>query len=168
MMPSLKSVPLRRSPEEFGWAGEREAALASLSFLVELEASLEASQKALLALEVEEVEHCTAEQNRILRAFLESISPEAVQKDSDVGQHSSAAQFRCTPTLEADLLAAASRVARLTRVHAGLLRRAQQFLTVLGNLAAGPAATYGPPQAQTGRIPRGHEPAAEERKPCRA
>jgi hypothetical protein len=107
-------------------------AQACLAFMSEMEASLEASQAALLALDVGATERCTNEQVR-LRQCMEALL-------------SGLPLPPCAPEMAASLRAAAERIQKMARVQAALLRRARQFLCVLSNIVAGTEAVYGQPQ----------------------
>lgn len=119
-------------------------AQASLALLSELAASLEASQKALLARDVDAVEQGTREQVRLRRALEILWTPGAPHWRNDPAASS---EPRCDHPLAADLRAAERRVLLLGRVQAGLLARAQRALRTISNLLAGPEASYGPPSS---------------------
>jgi hypothetical protein len=110
----------------------REIAQAWLSLLAELEASLQASQRALLDRDVACLEQSSGEQIRLLHA-LEIFWP---SPRNDPAQDDSA--------LAAELRAAQMRVLHLGRVQAALLARAQRWLRTIENLLAGPATNYTP------------------------
>jgi hypothetical protein len=100
--------------------------------LLELEASLLSSQKALLARDLAGVEQGTLEQ-MCLRRALEILRPWDGARTSDSEQPSS------------ELRATAMRILHLGRVQGALLDRAQRSLRMISNLLAGPEANYGPP-----------------------
>lgn len=120
-----------------------------MALLHELEESLKASQRALLALDVEATESCTREQVRLRRGL------EALLEDPDSTATISLREKvgldlnQTSPSLY-ELRAAGNRIQHLARVQAALLRRSQQFLCVLANCVAGPGAGYGPPHQSGG------------------
>jgi hypothetical protein len=107
----------------------QELTAAALALFTELEASLEAGQKALLARDVASLDCATDEQMRLRRALGILLFPARGQAQKD--------------TIAPELQAAACRVLHLTRVQDALLRRAQRFLSVLCQWASGPNASYG-------------------------
>jgi hypothetical protein len=121
----------------------------SLALLYELEESLNASQRALLALDVAATENCTREQVR-LRRGLEALlrNPDSAATIS-LRENVRPELYQTSPQLD-ELRAAGKRVQHLARVQAALLRRSQQFLCVLANCVAGPGAGYGPPHQSGG------------------
>lgn len=149
-------------------SGADEIAQAVLGLLAEMEASLQGSQKAVLASNGLSLENCTREQVRLHRALEMLLWPRAwpgtavenpglarqtdVQTDLQNDVRKSAHQDilrggtsvpRCAPLLAAELLAAERRVLQGTRVQAALLRRARQFQRILTNVAAAQGAPYG-------------------------
>jgi hypothetical protein len=124
--------------------GKTELAAAALALLSELEASLRASQKALLARDAEGIEQGTREQVGLQGALARLWAQDAARPaGSDSWRR--AGTPRCEPALAAALLAAQWRVLHLGRVQAGLLARAQRTLRMISNLLAGPEAVYGLP-----------------------
>jgi hypothetical protein len=121
---------------------------AILLVLRQLEASLEASQAAVLAREVEGIERHTEEQIGLSRALTVLYGESTFQNHSPSDLQ--AALPRMAPHLAAELRAAENRVLQLTRVQAALLGRAQRFLMILTNLVAGPGASYGPGPLRSG------------------
>src|SRR5579863_3212787 len=115
--------------------GNAEIAQASRALLGRLEASLQASQDALLARDITRLEERTCEQIG-LRRSLEILWDAAHPPGSDAAPH----DLR----LAAELRAAQIRVLRLGRVQAALLGRAQRWLRMVSNLLAGPEASYAP------------------------
>jgi hypothetical protein len=107
---------------------------ASLLLLGELEASLQSSQKALLARDLAGVERETSEQRR-LHQGLEDLG------GAPVFHPQSAAEWR----------AAAIRILHLGRVQLALLARTRRSLHVFSHLAQGPDASYAP-LAHAGKI----------------
>jgi hypothetical protein len=112
---------------------ETRTALASSLFLGELEASLLASQRALLSRDVAGLEERTGEQIR-LRRSLEIVWSRAAAPGNDPA-----------PAVADELGAAQRRVLHLGRVQAALLARAERWLTMVAHLLAGPTANYAPP-----------------------
>jgi len=104
-----------------------------LALLADLEASLGASHRAVLAKDVAALNHATAEQARLRRALEVLLKP--------IGDGSSSSS-RQRESLGPEVQAAAARILHLARVQRALLRRAQQFLSVLAHFAAGPGTTY--------------------------
>lgn len=106
-----------------------EIAQATIELLNELDASLHASQKALLARDLSGLERRTTEQASMRRA-LEILRSRSLAP-SDL-------------RLARELHAAGQRVSHTARVQAALLARAQNWLRVIENLLAGPEAIYAP------------------------
>jgi hypothetical protein len=98
-------------------------------FLFELEASLQASQRALLSHDVALLEQHICEQIR-LQSSLEVLWSRDATRDL---------------VFAAEMRAAQIRVLHLGRVQAALLVRAQRWQSMLSNLLAGPEASYAPP-----------------------
>ena len=109
-----------------------------LSLLSRLEATLEASQKALLARDLAGLQLLIREQHFLVRAFFEFSSHTAIPASS-----------------KAEVCTAAMRVLALGRTQRSLLDRMQRFLRALGHLVAGPTATYSQPlvPARMGQSP---------------
>jgi hypothetical protein len=114
------------------FGAERNKALIAL--LAQLEASLAASQKALLAADLAELERGTGEQRALCRQIENSFAAGPVPSPSH-NQPSGE---------QADLRATQARVLHLARVQGALLRRAQRSLRVVAGLMAHP--TYAPQQ----------------------
>jgi hypothetical protein len=151
------------SPHSAGTASA-EIANASLSVLCQLEASLQASQKALLARDVAGIEQSTQQQARLVRT-LAILWAEPAACVPDIAPDGM--KLSCDPQLAAELHAAQRRVLHLARVQAGLLSRAQRWLTALAHYLAGPGAAYSPPP----RVPYPLSPflpSAPEDSACRA
>jgi hypothetical protein len=109
-----------------------EMAQARVAALGELEASLQASQAALLARDVAVIEQSTNEQVRLQQAL------EGLWSRDGIGVPES------DPALGGELRSAQRRVLHLVRTQAALLRRAQCWLRTLSNMLAGPEAIYLP------------------------
>jgi len=120
-----------------------ELAQARLAILGELESSLEASQKALLARDLEGIERETREQVRLQRALAILGAPDAVPVgDRAVG----GARPQAEAPQDSASGSAQTRVLHLARVQAALLARAQRSAKMIAHLLAGPEAPYGPSQ----------------------
>jgi hypothetical protein len=130
MTQQLPTDPRLRFPEPLLpiERAETRTALASSLLLGELEASLQASQRALLARDLAGLEERTGEQIR-LRRSLEIVWSRAAAPGSDPAPCNSA-----------------PRVLHLGRVQAALLARAESWLTMVSHLLAGPTANYAPPR----------------------
>jgi hypothetical protein len=126
---SLPSLPL---------SGENEIGPALLGLMKQMEASLEESQKAVLASDGLRLENSTREQVRLHRACELLLWPQAWPGTPD-RQAARRMQPQGAPPVGAELLAAARLVLQGTRVQAALLRRAQQFQCILSNVAAAQA-----------------------------
>jgi hypothetical protein len=113
---------------------ETRTALASSLLLGELEASLQASQRALLSRDVARLEERTGEQIR-LRRSLEIVWSRAAAPGSDAA-----------PAVAGELGTAQRRVLHLGRVQVALLARAERWLSMVSHLLAGPTANYAPPR----------------------
>ena len=124
-----------RSAEPLLQNDRSEIAPASRVLLGELEASLEASQRALLSRDVACLEELTGEQIR-LRHSLEIVW----SRDAAPGREARSQD----PAAAGGLRAAQLRVLHLGRVQAALLTRAERWLTMVSNLLAGPTASYAP------------------------
>lgn len=117
-----------------------ELAQARLAALGELECSLEATQKALLARDLARIEQETREQMRLQRAFAILTAPVAAPA-GDPANGDVRIQERAQ--LLSALHSAEMRVLHLARVQAALLARAQRTARMIANLLAGPHAAYG-------------------------
>jgi len=110
----------------------------SLNLLRQLEASLQASQRALLSGDLEALQEKTCEQLRLQGAL------QACWSQNGAGARESnpmLAEF----AIASDLRAAQMRVLDLGRVQAAILSRANRWLTTVSNLLAGAAAGYSSP-----------------------
>jgi hypothetical protein len=120
-----------------------EIAQLMLGLVVEMEASLQGSQKAVLASDGLGLENCTREQVRLHRALELLLWPRAWPGTAVQEAAQKSGGPPCAPDLAAELLAAERRVLHATRVQAALLRRARQFQRILANFAAARAARDG-------------------------
>jgi hypothetical protein len=133
-----------------------------LALLRDLEASLEATQKAVLARDLDGLEQSTREQKQLQRAlailWAESGTPPQASLPTRLES--------CAPHLAAELRAAGMRVLHLGRVQAGLLVRAQRSLRMIAHLLAGPESNYSPVPAQM-EIPAQTPAPDRGERPCR-
>jgi hypothetical protein len=105
-----------------------------IMLLRQLEASLQGSRRALLALDLAGLERGTREQAGLVGQF------EPLRR-----RHKGYRTIVEPPNpseLQAELQRCAHRVREATRLQAALLARAQAKLRVLGNMLAGPSASY--------------------------
>jgi len=106
-----------------------------LTLLSELESSLAAGQRALLARDRLPFERLTEQQESLQQALAALVHSSDCRGSGEPVSDSPATS---------QLLACAARVLHLGRVQLALLRRAQRSLQMISRLAAGPQATYGP------------------------
>lgn len=131
-----------------------EPAQAQLGLLRHLEASLGASQQAVLSRDLQRLEQLTAEQHRLRQALAL-----ALQRDPFHGTQERAPDSALTTAVRS----AEERVLHLGRVQLLLLAHAQRSLQVLSHLLAGPQAPYTPdPRALVPRLPSPHPFSSEE------
>jgi hypothetical protein len=142
--PKSRSAQLCRSNSS------AEIAQASRALLAELEASLEASQRALLGRDVASLEQCTSEQARLQRSLEILWSAGAAHLPGSNSPKSDAASdipaFNVPafdiPAFDAELRAAQRRVLHLGRIQTALLGRAQRWLRTVSHLLAGLDQSY--------------------------
>jgi hypothetical protein len=121
--------------------GPAELAPARLAILAELQVSLEASQKALLARDLDGIEQGTREQVRLQRALALLERPHAGPAGDSVDQKSgSQPEVQLPPALASTQ----TRLVHLARVQAALIARAQRSAKMMARLLAGPGVAYGP------------------------
>jgi hypothetical protein len=130
---------------------------ARAQWMAALEASLERSRKALLALDLAGIEAQTQVQAVLTRSF-DDLMRAGLQlnaaRASAVGNAGSP-MASATSKLEADFRDNATRIVQSARLQAALLARSQQKLRVLARTLAGPSAMYGPfPEPNRHRIGR--------------
>ncbi len=131
-----------------------EIAQASRAVLAKLEASLEASQQALLARDVAALEQCTSEQLRLGRSLEMLWSRNAAQVPGNSSTQSDPASAFDLPAFNIELRAAQMRVLHLGRIQAALLGRAQRWLRTVSHLLAGLDQSYSfPASAQVPQYP---------------
>jgi len=111
-----------------------------LALMSKLEASLEASLRALLALDLSEIERRTKEQaalsTELAAVRMQSPAlgdPAAARKASDLFQESQSMEFRILDAL---------------RLQSAVLKRSQSKLRVMANMLADPSAAYTRPPAK--------------------
>jgi hypothetical protein len=121
-----------------------------LILMRELEASLHASRKALLALDLAGIEGETREQGRLM-GQLEAVLPPGLAPRAR-GQQPAEDLERVWsahgPELEEEFRRGCKRILEATRLQAALLARARSKLRVLANMLAGQSVIYGPPGAR--------------------
>jgi hypothetical protein len=133
---------------------------AVLGLLLELEASLKTSQRALLTRDLASIEQGTREQTRLVGSLSIVSAPIAAQLAAHLAgdphqiatalsnpAHRSRVRLdsRLSAQVSSQVNAASIRILYLGRVQAALLVRARQCLRMLAHLVAGPQAGYGPP-----------------------
>jgi hypothetical protein len=127
-----------------------EGARSALALIGELEASLRASRKALLALDLAGIERETREQVRSIRklegVLARSMAPRVrgscMAKDRAPLHSGNPPELEPGP--EEELRRSCHRVLEATRLQAALLARARTKLRVLANMLAGQSVNYGP------------------------
>lgn len=141
----------------FATAGEPEKELfpARLVLMVELEASLQASRKALLALDLANIECETKHQSDLIQRLNElgqqGITSMAAERSAEPG---ALCRQYSLPELERELGQSRNRILDALRLQAALLLRARGKLRILGNMLAGPTTPYGPLLAGDGALAR--------------
>jgi hypothetical protein len=126
-----------------------------LAILTELQASLEASQQALLARDLAGMEQGTRDQRRLQQALAALWTPRCICEFHGSRDTVQPADFHAT----------AARVHFLGRVQLALLGRALRSLNVLAHLVSGPAASYSP---SSGAVAIERAATAGGRHACRA
>lgn len=121
-----------------------EPILACLAWMSELEASLDGSRKALLALDLAGIERGTSEQVGLVRKF------DTIRKQHPV-QPRVPGLPPCALELEKELRSRGMRITDAVRLQAALLARMQGKLSVLANMLAGPSVDYGRLLVRKGR-----------------
>ncbi len=120
------------------------------ALLCELEASLEGSRKALLALDLAAIERGTREQEGLLGEF-----DVALRQGMKGAAQALEPEPEPEPEPEEELRRSGNRILEAARLQAALLARAQCKLRVLANMLAEPSVTYGPLRACKGKPARG-------------
>jgi hypothetical protein len=117
-----------------------------LALMGELEASLDASRKSLLALNLTGIELGTREQVGLLRN-LEAVlrrSMAAPGREKQPTEDRTQAWLAYAPELEDETRRCCHRILQAARLQAALLARARAKLRVVANMLAGQSVTYGP------------------------
>ena len=132
---------------------EEERLRTRLILMGELEASLQASLKALLALDLANIENETRHQIGLIREFDAQLqaSRAAAAREKSAEPGSCGAQV-AVPELEETLVRSQKRILDALRLQAALLARARCKLRVLANMLAGPSGPYGPLLARDGGL----------------
>jgi hypothetical protein len=136
-------------------ARERADALlwARMALMSELEASLQTSRNALVALDLAGIERGTSEQVGLIEE-LDALTRRSVAPLESERPLAEQEAHGPTPGLEEEVRRSAYRILEASRLHAALLARAQWKLRVLANILAGPSVTYGPLLARNGGLAR--------------
>jgi hypothetical protein len=122
---------------------------AGLAVMHKLEASLEASRRALLALDLAAIERGTSEQAGLVREFDALLR----QTREDGRPDLSGPSLSMGPRERQEMLRqSAQRILEAARLQAALLARAQRKLRVLANTLAGPSVNYGRLWARNGGL----------------
>jgi hypothetical protein len=132
-----------------------------LALMRELEASLQGSRKALLALDLVGIERGTREQvglTREIEAVLQRGIAQPAKHRAPPAKHRTAPEQESspsayTPELEDELRRCQNRVREAARLQAALLARAQRKLRILANMLAGPSLNYGALLGRDGALP---------------
>ncbi len=136
---------------------------ADLALLTQLEASLQRSREALLAMDLSGIERGTFEQATLAREVAASLRTRVPLPASGslLRQKARPGPAFCETALDAgleegrlqgELFRSAHRILQASRLQAALLARARGKLRVLANVLAGPSALYGPPLSQPGAL----------------
>jgi hypothetical protein len=102
-----------------------------LPLLAQMEASLKASQQALMSRDLTAIEQGIREQTDLQKAFARLLATEGHPRE-------------VPGEITRELRTAAARILELGRVQVLLLRRGQRSLKMMASLLAGPASNYGP------------------------
>src|SRR5271167_1530878 len=125
MMPA-DSILTGRIPPANAEARADEPVLACVAWMGELEASLEGSRKALLALDLAGIERWTSEQLGLIRKLEAMRWPQREDEPGGFGV--------LAPELEQELRRSGNRILGAARLQASLLARAQSKLRILANM----------------------------------
>jgi hypothetical protein len=120
-------IPVAHTPPAKALETAEDSTRLRLALLGELEASLDASRKALLALDLAGIELGTREQVGLLRKLEAVLGRGTVQ-----------------PGLEDETRRSGQRILQAARLQWALLARARAKLRVLANMLAGQNVSYGP------------------------
>jgi hypothetical protein len=155
----------------FATAQEREEELlrARQVLMAKLEASLQGSRKALLALDLPQIECETGDQIGLILEFGALLRRCKACAAADRSAEPRAPGLR-TPflELEEELERSQNRILDALRLQAALLTRTQRKLRVLANMLAGPTVSYGPLLARDGGPARLNWKQEERADSCRA
>jgi hypothetical protein len=155
MMPADFIAADRISPATTG-EGSNELLRTRLELMRQLEASLQRSRKALLALDLAGIERGTGEQVNLVQEFesvlRRSTAPPAIGRQS--AEEGGLGLPVHASELARELRRSENRIREAARLQAALLARARSKLRVLANMLAGPSVTYGPLPARSGGAPR--------------
>jgi hypothetical protein len=122
-----------------------DGARSALILIGELEASLHASRKALLALDLAGIERETREQVRSIRNLEDVLARSmAPRVRGSCMTKERAVRSGNSPEPEEELRRSCQRVLEATRLQAALLARARTKLRVMANMLAGQSVNYGP------------------------
>jgi len=146
---------------------------ARLDLMYELEASLEGSRKALVALDLAQIESGTSDQARLIPEFdalLERCrSSRAADRAMERPAEPATPQLGTYPReLKEKLCGSQNRILDALRLQSALLARAQGKLRVLGNMLADPTVPYGPLLARASGRARFAWKCEEKSDSCRA
>ncbi len=150
-----------------------------LLLMRELEGSLDASRKALLALDLNGIERGTREQGGLIRKLEAVLQPSGRPRAREKHREDQACDSSASACeLEAERTQCQNRILEATRLQAALLARARYKLRVLANMLAGCSVNYGPllvfekdiapPPRTVAGLSKSQECLAEGADPCRA
>jgi hypothetical protein len=124
-----------------------------LVLMHELEASLQGSRQALLALDLAGIERGTCDQLGLI-GKMGGLWQQSAAVAASGAREAKAPDFRSYPSeLGEEFIRSRNRILDALRLQAALLRRARRKLCVLANMLAGPTASYGPLLARNGTVP---------------
>jgi len=165
MTPHITTEVARPPNRQVSPADAVRAAQASLALLHELEASLEATQKAVLARDLARLDEGTREQIRLEQAFREQWTQcRTLCQETPA---SSSLPIPLEPRCAAELRTAATHVLDHVRVQAALLIRAQRSLRMLASLAGRTELSYRPRAADLQGCPPSFPTAPGDESLCR-
>ena len=150
---------------------------ARLDLMYELEASLEGSRKALVALDLGQIESGTCDQASLILEFAALLercrssraADSSEERPEERSAEPGAPRLRAYPReLEEKLCGSQNRILDALRLHLALLARAQGKLRVLGNMLADPTVPYGPLLARASGRARFAWKCEEKSDSCRA
>jgi len=125
-----------------------------LVFMRQLLASLSASRKALLGMDLAAIEQGTREQSglsRVLAEMVRSRRLSVIQSCTSTQEH--AAGLVCDSDPGGELKRTESEVMQALRLQSALLARVQRKMRVMANMLADPSLNYGPWLAQSVGLP---------------